>query len=286
MLSKLTSGLVLLALTCGLLSNDPAQKPAQKLNIICDLGGVLIDTNVTAAFWHIGPLRYLYYYASTFPHTKSTRHLLYYTFERLRQGNSEETHACDSEGNILPQIMCDWLKGTEDTYSLLLNLTKEIDAHPEYFINAAEQSMARSLISLIFNPDAFIKSRCWLPEGLQFIKECKEKGHNLYLLSNWDGISFNRLREQFPEIFDQFDGWIISGDCKLLKPDPAIFDLLFDKYDLDPNNCLFIDDQKENIIAAQKRGVTSILVQPRSTLLTNIPDFTLAQQEIAQWATC
>ena len=268
------SGLVF---ACG---QSHAEHPAKRVAVVCDLGGVLLDTNTTAAFWHIGPWQYLNYYASSWPHTRSTKALLYQTLDRIWPRESCHFPACDNEGNTLPQIICDWLKGTPDTYYLLEYVTEQINSHPEYFINSAEQQLAKSLISLLFNPEIFINTRIFLAPGLQFIRECKEQGHELYLLSNWDSISFKILTEQAQDIFNLFDGILISGDCGLLKPDPAIFKLMLKKFNLNPCDCLYLDDQAENIIAAQKLGIRSVLIAQKSGLLAAWPDFSMAYNEL------
>ena len=55
------------------------------------------------------------------------------------------------------------------------------------------------------------------------------------------------------------DGKIVSGFEKLAKPDPRIYKLLFERYSLDPTECVFIDDRQINIDAAMKLGMKTIL---------------------------
>ena len=61
-----------------------------------------------------------------------------------------------------------------------------------------------------------------------------------------------------------FDGMIISGDIKLVKPDKKIFELAIDKFNLTPNETIFIDDRIENINSAQNLNFKTVhLTDPK-----------------------
>lgn len=85
------------------------------------------------------------------------------------------------------------------------------------------------------------------------VRELKEQGYRIYLCSN----ASHRLRVYETEIpgHSYFDGTIVSAEEKLLKPDPAIYRRLFEKYDLVPEECFFIDDLLENIEGARSCGM-------------------------------
>ena len=102
--------------------------------------------------------------------------------------------------------------------------------HEGSFGSWAEESLVRALAELIFTPEYFIKTRSLVPDGIAFVKECKQAGHSLYILSNWDPYSFTILEKAYPELFELFDGIIISGDIGLIKPDPAIYQFLLAYY--------------------------------------------------------
>ena len=87
-------------------------------------------------------------------------------------------------------------------------------------------------------------------EIIDLIRELKCKGYNLYLLSNITQhfIDHDYL---FP-IFREFDGIVYSAPIKLLKPNPEIYKYLLDKFSLKGEECLFIDDIKENLVGATR----------------------------------
>jgi 2-haloacid dehalogenase len=81
--------------------------------------------------------------------------------------------------------------------------------------------------------------------------------YSIYALTNWSGETFPVALQKFP-FLSWFEGIVVSGDEKLVKPDPAIFKLLLDRYDLDPKTCIFIDDRADNVEAAIDLGFKGI----------------------------
>lgn len=93
------------------------------------------------------------------------------------------------------------------------------------------------------------------------IRDLKNAGAKLYLLSNFSVQFAEHYNDSpvFGELLNLFDGLVISGPIKMVKPDHAIFEYLFKKYDLTPGKCLFIDDNKANIEAGKREGLNTYL---------------------------
>ncbi len=85
----------------------------------------------------------------------------------------------------------------------------------------------------------------------------KRAGYPLYGLSNWPQEKFELVRPRY-EFFDWFDGIVVSGAVKLLKPDPRIFAVLLERIGRPAETCLFIDDSTPNIVTAQRLGFQTI----------------------------
>ena len=85
----------------------------------------------------------------------------------------------------------------------------------------------------------------------------KELNHPCYVLSNWSAETYEGMEETYLFLKD-FDGKIISGRDFLIKPDPAIYELAISRFDLIPQETLFIDDRLDNIEAAQKLNFQTI----------------------------
>ena len=85
------------------------------------------------------------------------------------------------------------------------------------------------------------------------IKQLKEKGYGIYLLSNASGDFYERI-PGIPAL-SLFDGYLISADYKLLKPEKEIYLALYEKFSLNPEECYFIDDVQANIDGAAAAGM-------------------------------
>jgi 2-haloacid dehalogenase len=93
---------------------------------------------------------------------------------------------------------------------------------------------------------------------VEILKEVKEKGYRVYALSNYNAELYQRTVNDFP-FLDWFDGKIISSEAKMKKPDENIYRLLFERFAIDPQTAIFIDDLAANIAAASRLGLHGIL---------------------------
>ena len=109
-----------------------------------------------------------------------------------------------------------------------------------------------------------------IPGMYDFIKSLKENGFPvLYGLTNWSNETFPEVREKY-RIFSLIDNIVVSGDEKMLKPNPEIYLTLTDRYHLNPEECLFIDDNIANVNGAINVGMSSVLFQGVDKLRADI----------------
>ena len=92
---------------------------------------------------------------------------------------------------------------------------------------------------------------------VELLRMLKNNGISLYGLSNWSAETFATVRHEF-EFFNLFDEIIISGDVKLIKPEPEIYELCLQKIGRPASQCLFIDDSEANIVTARKMGFDTV----------------------------
>lgn len=104
-----------------------------------------------------------------------------------------------------------------------------------------------------------------IPETVAILHKVKEK-YNLYGLTNWSAETFPIAYERY-SFFKEFKGIVVSGEEKMIKPDKRIFHLLFDRYHVNPEHSVFIDDNLKNIEAAKEIGLHSIHFQTPSQLV-------------------
>jgi 2-haloacid dehalogenase len=100
-------------------------------------------------------------------------------------------------------------------------------------------------------------------EILRRLHDSKE--HSIYSLTNWSNETFPVALKKFP-FLSWFKGILVSGDVGLKKPDPEIYKLLLDRYGLEANTCVFIDDRNENVKAASALGFSGIVFKNHTQL--------------------
>ena len=103
---------------------------------------------------------------------------------------------------------------------------------------------------------------------IEAVKTAKRSGIKTGLISNsWGRGRYDR--EAFPEMFD---GVVISGEVGLHKPEPEIYRLGADQVGLQPEECVFVDDLKENVAGAEAVGMTAILHRGADTTIPRLED--------------
>lgn len=97
------------------------------------------------------------------------------------------------------------------------------------------------------------------------ISRLKNLGYHVYLLSNYP---YNLYKIHWPsfEFYSLVDGYVVSAAEKLKKPNPAIYKLLCNRYQLKPKECLFIDDRQDNVEAAIQVGMEAVLFEGYESL--------------------
>ena len=92
---------------------------------------------------------------------------------------------------------------------------------------------------------------------VDIVRSLKKAGYPLYGLTNWPHEKFYLVRPKY-KFFDLFDDIVVSGEVKLIKPDPRIFTLLLERMGRRAAECLFIDDSPKNIAVAEDLGFKTI----------------------------
>lgn len=102
--------------------------------------------------------------------------------------------------------------------------------------------------------------RADIPENVAVLKKLAETDYELFGLTNWSHETFPYALENY-DFFKLFKGKIVvSGEEKLIKPDPAIWTLLLDRYHIKAEDSVFIDDNAKNIEVATEMGFHTVHV--------------------------
>ncbi|HUR65629.1 MAG TPA: HAD-IA family hydrolase, partial [Chitinophagaceae bacterium] len=94
-------------------------------------------------------------------------------------------------------------------------------------------------------------------ETVELFRQLKEKGkYKFYALTNWSAELFPIALQKY-DFLHWFDGIVVSGEEKIRKPFPRIYQLLLERYSVKASDVLFIDDNLRNINAAEALGIES-----------------------------
>lgn len=99
-------------------------------------------------------------------------------------------------------------------------------------------------------------------ETIALLKACKAAGHKLFVLSNLSVAEYERIKQE-PEIaslFSFFDDIVISDMTPYEKPDRQIFTYFCQQYNLQPADCVFIDDKEDNLEGAHAANINKTIL--------------------------
>ena len=94
-------------------------------------------------------------------------------------------------------------------------------------------------------------------ETIDIVRELKAQGTPLYCLTNFSREKFPLIRRRF-DVFDLFDGIVVSAEIGMVKPNPAVYRYLVERFGLEAPSCLFVDDVEANVGAASSIGMQAV----------------------------
>lgn len=268
--------------TMKLQENDKltSAKMASVKAAVFDLGGVLFEVNND---WQIikkiGILNLINYTLHLNNPFKLRDKLLKISFDILYKMRNDKPDEFPKNypyaaGLPMPSIMIEWQLGNLSSADLLAQSHAEINklAKQHYFDNKLEEEMIHTSFNCMFDANERVPFTNLIQEGWELLKWYKKNGYKIYILSNMDLDTMRLSQAKFPELFALVDGVVYSGANHVMKPQPAIFNYLLDEYHLTPQQCIFFDDQKENIKAARDLGFETFLCSRASmkTLLEQL----------------
>ena len=91
--------------------------------------------------------------------------------------------------------------------------------------------------------------------AIPWIKELKERGYRIYILSNWSKPAYDACQNTALSFLPLVDGVVFSYRELMIKPNKKIYELICNRYDINPAEAVFLDDTEKNIIAARDYGL-------------------------------
>jgi putative hydrolase of the HAD superfamily len=98
-----------------------------------------------------------------------------------------------------------------------------------------------------------------LQDGIEILKSVQSKGYGTYILSNLSQVAYNRIINY--DFLKTVTGSVYSFQINIAKPDPSIYLHLLNTYNLNPEECIFIDDRQDNIDGGNILGIDGIVCE-------------------------
>jgi len=183
-----------------------------------------------------------------------------------------------------PQAILSTFTSNNDQHALLM---KEIFQHPDWLAMdrgqlSEELAIPRAAQRTNFTPqqisvlfDIVRESLTIIPDTLEILEKASARGMNLYCLSNMSPENFHYLNQKY-EFFEHFHGVVISGFENTVKPEKKIYQILLQRFSLNPSESLLIDDRPENTQSALELGMSAITFTPNADCYQKITDALLS----------
>ena len=165
--------------------------------------------------------------------------------------------------NIDTSELCKKVYGKSFVDCVLGN--QEVSDYIETFKNDSDYEA----IKYILGKDNLHISYPLMQDNFDYISRLKDKGYNLYILSNIAKESYEHVKSTI-DIDKVFKGGVYSYQEKLLKPDRKIYELIVNRYNLNKDETMFFDDKQKNIDAACEFGLKGVLFRTIEDIENNL----------------
>ena len=149
----------------------------------------------------------------------------------------------------------------QDGGKLMKEATKErVKLFPEY----------KKLIEMFYGRwEEMLKDE--ISGTVKIIQDLKKNNYRLIALTNWSAETFPIAIKKY-KFLELFEGIVVSGEIKMLKPFKEIYDYTIEKYNLDPKKCVFIDDRLDNVEGAIICGINGIQFESPEKLINKLKE--------------
>ena len=117
--------------------------------------------------------------------------------------------------------------------------------------------------------------------SVALLAELRERGVRLLALTNWSQETFPIARQRFA-FLQWFEGIVVSGEERLIKPDARIYQRLLERYAVDPSSALYIDDSARNVAAAEALGMQGYWFRDADGLRQRLVELELLEASVRE----
>lgn len=186
------------------------------------------------------------------------------------QEGAPEELVCSSDGQPMGAILVDWQTGKKppsEIYTEALERVEELKEE-KYFCSKCEYRLVKNSLRVMLDPKILANSMRPITKAIKLAQEFYEAvdaqgkpKNQTFVLSNFEAEAFDLMyqepnNQKFFQYFDE-KNIIVSGKIGLIKPHKDIFKYILKTYNLKAEDCVLIDDQLENVLAARACGFTA-----------------------------
>ena len=160
----------------------------------------------------------------------------------ISRNYDEETLRKISNATVLSDFWLEWDRGAKESTELI-----ELSCSREPSLEKEIRDFFDNFHSRIVEYDY----------AADLVKQLRSNDYKVYILSNYSKTGYEKQKDNF-EFMKHIDGGIVSYKIKHVKPEPAIYQALIEKYQFDPSEAVFLDDLQVNVDAAKNLGFHAI----------------------------
>ena len=236
-----------------------AANNSRKHVIIFDLTNVVIKENQIGFAKKIGYGTLANY---TITHWKSPGYRCLDMLHEMSNHETQKPHiTLTIQTRTMPRCLVELQEGKKTCAQVKDEITegiKLLDAQ-KFFSSAKEKALMVNIMDLILDPESAASIIEPSKPTVQLIQKLKAAGHEVYLCGNAPEELYATAKIKLSHTIQHFNGIVISSEAKAVKPDIAIFNHLTSTYNLNPANCIVIEDLEESATAARTLGMQAIV---------------------------
>jgi len=242
----------------------------KKHTVIIDLTNVLFKENQGEFAKKIG-YGVLASYAIT--HWKSPGYRCLDMLAAISKDDTQKPHITITlKGRTMPRCIIELQEGTKNCSQVRTEIAQCIEMleQTKFFSSIKEKNLMLAIINLILDPNITASVVEPMKQTVHLVQKLKKAGHAVYLFANAPDEMYSSIEKTYPEILQLFDGIVISSRIKKVKPATSMFNHLTNTYNLDPHNCIIIDDLEATIAAAKELGMDGIVYDKISNVTSKL----------------
>lgn len=236
-----------------------SNEKCKKYTILFDLPNVLIKENQTGFSKKIGYGNLASY---TITHWKNPGYRCLDMLAAISSLEEQKPHITITLKNrTLPRCLVELQEGKKTCSQARTEITQcieQLDAQKHFSSNKEKKLMA-TIMDLVLDPKTIEEIIEPIKSTVQLAQKLKAAGHTIYIFANAPNELYTSLQKKYAHVINLFDGVIVSSQVKTAKPNDAIFRHLINAHNLDPQNCILIDDLAESVATAEKLGMHGIV---------------------------